>query len=141
VQARLLAALVAIAAVTGCGNGTNQHRLHVMQADPVLRCSVTGVTPWLTLDSAGTTHGIGFGGTSPTTVSRILHLSASPAVVLRSYLQCALAAGWSASLQFGAVNGTKTFERQWEASLFVGAGEHDFRGGPAVVITIDTEPK
>jgi hypothetical protein len=81
----------------------NAQRLKILQADPILRCDVSGtkVTPWheqeqRNADRAGTTKGIGWGGRAETSVTRLYSLSdADAASVVDAFAACAQASGWT----------------------------------------------
>ena len=137
--ARLIPALL-----SALGSGReNRRRLHVLHQDQFLRCRVDGAEPWTVLDTAGTTHGIGFGGTSPTLVLRDLRLTGSIDQVTAQLSACAAHAGWSVHPLTTGIAGfwaRKRFEDRWNATLNVYVGDHVFRQQPAVQIRIETEP-
>lgn len=123
----------------------NVQRLKVLQADGVLSCNIGQITASHTEDvnARGTTHGIGFGGTSPTVVSRDYYLNnADSKTVLDAFNACAQANGWKTSPTPGepGVQGEKTFSGGWQASLLITIDRlapHDKQ--PVVNIYIDTD--
>lgn len=141
--AAIVAALPVLAA---CQRGHGNARMDALRQDPLLRCSVSGATPWQASDIAGTDHGIGFGGTLPTTVSRVYHLDAARAdEVLDAFLACARDAGWRASRtpyrsrDTAWVTGTKAFPGGWTGYLRVSAGTRVWHDQPAVLVQLTTE--
>jgi hypothetical protein len=140
----IAAALVIAALLSACGSDQeNDRRLNVLQHDQFLRCRVDGAKPWTVLDTAGTTHGIGFGGTSPTLVLRDLRLTGNIDQVTAQLSTCAAQAGWSVHPFTTGIAGfwaRKRFEDRWNATLNVYVGDHVFRQQPAVEIRIETDP-
>jgi hypothetical protein len=137
------AALLVVFGLSGCTDNENRRRLGVLEGDPVRHCQLTGVQPWEEIASAGTRHGIGFGGIAPTLVGLNWHLTGDAATVATALRTCAVAAGWAIdrSSAGGAMfSARKTFEGKWTASLVVGVGQHAYRGKPAASVTIETDP-
>ena len=151
----VLSAAVALAIVVFIvgwlrSDAINTRRLHELQSDSLLRCHVAEITPWHAEDSneAGTTHGIGFGGTAPTAVARDYYLnSADPPSVMSTLVECAQHSGWKVSILRGAnkqdivsVTGVKTFQGGWQATLDMGVERHaPFASQPIVQIAIQTD--
>jgi hypothetical protein len=139
----IVAALVIAALLAACGSDQeNDRRLHVLQADQFLRCRVDGAKRWKALDTAGTTHGIGFGGTSPTLVIRDLRLTGNVGRVTAQLSTCAAQAGWSVHPLTTGIAGfwaRKRFEDRWNATLNVYVGNPALQP-PAVEIRIETDP-
>jgi hypothetical protein len=111
----------------------NGQRLHALQSDGLLRCQVAQISPWHARDvnRAGTTHGIGFGGTAPTVVARNFYLNdADPTSAMTTFLSCAQNSGWKveqlprAAGQVFSLTGTKIFPGGWMASLGIGVLMH-----------------
>jgi hypothetical protein len=140
----IAAALVIAALLSACGsNQENSRRLHILQQDQFLQCRVDGAKPWTVLDKAGTTDGIGFGGTSPTLVLRDLRLTGNVGRVTAQLSRCAAQAGWPVHPFTTGIAGfwaRKRFEDRWNAILNVYAGDHVFGQQPAAEIRIETGP-
>lgn len=140
----IAAALVIVALLSACGSDQeNDRRLSVLQHDQFLRCRVDGAEPWTVLDTAGTTHGIGFGGTSPTLVLRDLRLTGNIDRVTAQLSACAAQAGWPVHPFTTGIAGfwaRKRFENRWNAILNVYVGDHIFGQRPAVEVRIETDP-
>ena len=146
-RAGAAAALVAaLPGLTACQRGHGKARLDVLRADPIVRCQVAGTTPWEGNDVAGSNNGVGFGGRSPTTVTRVYHLDpARTGAVLDAYLACARDAGWRArrtpyrSADTMWVDGTKTFPSGWTATLLISAGQRAWHEQPAVLVHLTAD--
>jgi hypothetical protein len=141
----MVVAFAAVIAVTWHQDDSrNARRMNELQADPLLRCHVAQIVPWHAEDvnSPGSTHGIGFGGTSPTMVARGFYLNgADPAQVLATFAICAHNSSW-VSYQQTADNfsATKTFPGGWQASLTIGVSMHaPFANQPIVQVVIESE--
>ena len=133
--------------MTGCGSHANHSRLHTLQADPVLRCQVAGLGAPRVFDAAGTTHGIGFGGTAPTEVDRTFPMgNADPTTVVMTIAACARTAGWDATVHYyprqpaPTVTGLKRYQGGWQASLLVTIGRDAGAGPQVVYVQIETDP-
>ena len=120
----------------------NAQRLKVLQADAILRCRVRRIAPWhekqeMNADRAGSTHGIGFGGLSLTSVTRMFTLNgADPPTVIDTFRACAQSSGWAlARHPYAALSGTKTFPGGWKARLNIYIMRHaPFAGEPLVQV-------
>jgi hypothetical protein len=103
----------------------NAERLKTLQSDGLLSCHVDRIVPMHSRDHdrLGTNHGIGFGGTSPTTVFRAFSLNgADPTTVMAAFTKCAQTNGWTLTQQSAKdlyTAGLKTFSGGWQASLLV----------------------
>jgi len=81
-------------------DSVNARRLKSLQADAILRCDVAKITRWnekeeMNADLAGSTHGIGFGGRTLTSVTRVFRLNdAEPASAIDAFTACAQSSGW-----------------------------------------------
>jgi hypothetical protein len=140
-----IATALAIAVfLSACGSDQeNDRSLNILQHDQFLRCRVHGVKPWTVLDTAGTTHGIGFGGTSPTLVLRDLRLTGNVDRVTAQLSACGAQAGWPVHPFTTGIAGfwaRKRFEDRWNATLNGYVGDHVFKQQPAVEIRIEADP-
>jgi hypothetical protein len=102
----------------------NERRLRILQADSILRCAVTNIRPFreqeeMDADIAGTTHGIGWGGRAPTTVTRMFTLNGGdPADVISAYTLCAQSSGWMLEKQRAIpLSARRSFTDGWNAYL------------------------
>jgi hypothetical protein len=102
----------------------NAQRLKILQADSILRCRIPTISPWheqeeMNADTIGTTHGIGFGGRTQTSVNRLFSLNGTdPAEVVKSFTACAQTSGWMLVKQpYIALSGTKSFPNGWRAYM------------------------
>lgn len=131
-------------------NNRNADRLRALEADGILRCQVPGIVPLPSKDvnTTGTSQGIGYGGTSPTLVTRDFYLgSASPASVTVELMNCAKASGWIVTMLPGSLadsttsfRGTKVFSGGWMAALNMGVMMHaPFANQPIVELSMETD--
>jgi hypothetical protein len=92
----LIVALVVSAIVAGCGstNHVDEERLAILERDPLATAQAPGTTFWKILSVAGSDHGIGFGGSSPTSLDVVRRLQGARSSVTRSYAQEAIRSGW-----------------------------------------------
>jgi hypothetical protein len=126
----------------------NARRLKILQSDAVFSCNVSRITPWhereeRNADAAGTTHGIGFGGRSLTSVTRLFSLNGTdPPNVIDALRVCAQSSGWTLVKQPGAaLNGTKSFPDGWTAYLKIYIGSHTaFADQPIVQVSLTADP-
>jgi hypothetical protein len=126
----------------------NEQRLKLLQADGVLHCPVAKITPWqekeeINADLAGTTHGIGFGGRSLTSVTRLFSLNdADPPNVINAFTVCAQSSGWTlAKRPYAALTGTKSFPGGWKAYLNIYIENHPpFANQPIVQVDLKADP-
>jgi hypothetical protein len=126
----------------------NARRLKILQSDTVLSCNVSRITPWhereeRNADAAGTSSGIGFGGRSPTSVTRLFSLNgADPPNVIDALRVCAQSSGWTLVKQPGvALNGTKSFPDGGAAYLKIYIGSQiPLADQPIVMVTLTAEP-
>jgi len=126
----------------------NAERLKILQADGVLQCRVAKISPWheqeeRNADMAGTTHGIGFGGRAPTSVTRFFSLNdADPANVIDTLTICAQSSGWMlAKRPYIALSGTKSFPGGWKAFLNIYIENHPpFAREPFVQVDLRADP-
>jgi hypothetical protein len=126
----------------------NAQRLKILQADSILRCRIPTISPWhekeeMNADTAGSRHGIGFGGRTLTSVDRVFSLNgADPADVLDSFTACAQTSGWMLDKQpYIALSGTKSFPDGWRAHLRIFIASHPpFTSQPILQVILDTDP-
>jgi hypothetical protein len=126
----------------------NAQRLKFLQADSLLRCPVTKISPWhekeeMIADLAGTTHGIGFRGRSLTSVTRMFSLKgADQEDVIKSFAVCAQSSGWMLIKRPNvALSGTKSFPAGWTANLDIYILSHPpFTDQPIVQVQLSTDP-
>jgi hypothetical protein len=130
----------------------NAGRLKTLQSDGLLSCQVDRIVPLHSRDAdrRGTTYGIGFGGTSSTTVVRIFSLNgADPAAVMAAFSQCAQTNGWVLTHQAKKelyTMGVKAFDGGWQASVLVCVSTRpppgtDYTNYPVVEIHLDNNPE
>jgi hypothetical protein len=130
----------------------NAERLKTLQSDGLLSCQVDRIVPLRSSDAdrLGTTHGIGFGGTSPTTVTRSFSLNgADPTTVMAAFARCAQANGWTLTHQAAKesyIMGIKTFSGGWQASLLVSVSVRPPPGNspdnyPVVQVRLSNNPE
>ena len=136
----LAGALVALASACASQH-VDAQRLATLQHDPLVVVAAPGTSSLNHADSAGTGNGIGFGGTSPTVVSRALRLHGSRTAVARFYAQTAIRNGWRVSTvrcsaKTDLISASKQFPG-WIATATIGVGDH-YELGPAVTIFIET---
>jgi len=123
----------------------NAQRLKTLQADGILHCNVTQIAPWHgeDVDTAGGTHGIGFGGTSPTLVAREYYMNgADTKGVLNAFAGCAQADGWQMSQTFdnSSLQATKTFPGGWLATLLIAIEKQaPHNAQPVVEVQLETD--
>lgn len=125
----------------------NAQRLKVLQADGILHCSVPNIEAWREREEAradmpGTTHGIGFGGRSPTVVHRMYRFqSADPNPVMDAFAACARSSGWTLSKQpHQTWTGTKSFADGWTANLIIYVATIPPDNQPTVQIDLRAAP-
>lgn len=129
-------------------NRVNAQRLKILQADAILRCRVPGIGLWheqeeISADRVGSTHGIGFGGLTLTSVTRMFTLgNADPAAVKDRFRACAQSDGWVLSQHpYAALSGTKLFPGGWKARLNIYIVRHaPFADVPLVQVDLSTDP-
>jgi hypothetical protein len=129
-------------------DSVNAERLKVLETDGILRCHADSVSPWheeeeINADLAGTTHGIGFGGQTPTSVDRFFSLnSANAANAMGAFAVCAQSSGWALIKQPGAaLSGTKSFPGGWTAYLRIYVLEHSpIADQPLIQVDLITKP-
>ena len=126
----------------------NAQRLKLLQADSLLRCPVIKISPWhekeeMIADMVGTTHGIGFGGRSPTSVTRMFSLNGADSEdVIQSFAVCAQSSGWILTKRPNlALSGTKSFPAGWTANLRIHVlNNPPFTNQPVVQVQLSTDP-
>jgi len=126
----------------------NAKRLKLLQADGILQCRVAKISPWhekeeRNADMVGSTRGIGFGGRTLTSVTRVFSLNgADPANVISAFTVCAQSNGWMLAKQpYIALSGTKSFPDGWTASLSLYIGSHTpFANQPIIQVNLTTDP-
>ena len=130
-------------------NHLNQQRLQTLQNDSILHCQVPQISAWHTEDVnvAGTTHGIGFGGTAPTSVTRDFNLNnANPISVISAFTACAQKDGWTLT-QYSDfkrpepyLEATKVFPGGWMATLGITTELNpSFTGQSIIQLDLETD--
>jgi hypothetical protein len=126
----------------------NAQRLKILQADGVLHCRAAKISPWhekeeANADLAGTTHGIGFGGRTLTSVTRLFSLNdADPANAINTFTVCAQSSGWMlAKRPYVALSGIKSFPGGWKAYLSIYIEDHTPSANqPIVQVDLKADP-
>jgi hypothetical protein len=126
----------------------NAQRLRMLQNDGVLRCDVAEISPWHEkderhADTAGSTHGIGFGGRTLTSVTRMFSLNgADPSNVIGAFAGCAQSNGWRLVKQpYVPLRGIKSFADGWTADLNVYViKDAPFTKEPLIQINLSADP-
>jgi len=126
----------------------NAQRLRVLQADGIFHCRVGTISPWrekeeMNADIAGTTHGIGFGGRTQTSVTRLFLLNgADSANVINAFTGCAQTGGWTlAKRPYIALSGAKSFPDGWRAYLNIYLESRtSFASQPILQVSLTTDP-
>ena len=128
----------------------NAQRLKTLQSDGLLTCSLAPIAPANgNTDACGSNHGIGFGGTSPTIVTRYFDLNGvDPDSAIVAFARCAQAGGWVVTSreefkkQEIYLRGRKTCPGGWRADMFIALGWRPFapaNSPPVVQIQLDAE--
>ena len=126
----------------------NARRLKILQSDSILNCNVKKITPWReqeerNADAAGSTQGIGFGGRSDTSVTRLFSLNGSnPPDVIDAFRNCAQSSGWTLlKLPNSGLNAKKSFPDGWTAVLMINISSHSpFAAQPIVQVSLTAAP-
>ncbi len=129
-------------------DGVNAARLKILRADRLFQCDVPGLSPFrekeeINADTAGSTHGIGFGGRTLTSVTRMFALNGSNLEsAIKTLKGCAEASGWKLTQRpYVALGGVKTFPGGWTADLNVYIISHEsIFEQPIIQIKLTTDP-
>ncbi len=126
----------------------NARHLKILQSDSILNCNVKKITPWREqeereADAAGSTQGIGFGGRSETSVTRLFSLNGSnPPDVIDAFRNCAQSSGWTLlQLPNAGLNAKKSFPDGWTALLRIYISSHSsLAAQPIVQVSLTADP-